>query len=298
MYRQSQINLQKQDEQLGYDILGRLFSAAENYYLKCLGLSYDHQSTNYSSYDMFHNANKKSKEDVRRELINQINIFQTSNQYYMNKYGHGLQPPNLKLAIDDLNLWKKSMKNPKDIELYDAIFKVINNNQVNTDNLSIEYQNQGYNKQGRQEFWSNVGTYSSAATQQRIEEINSNPNHQPTFNRGNIENPYSNSKPSEFDEKIKNSNEANKIIKSLIPQLDSYSKGQKYLINDISQNCSKLSKLINKINEKSIFIFPESIIPRQNLISFIDELIKNEKKNKDNKKIFLSLRELFEGSFV
>jgi len=299
---QTQINLQTQDEQLGYDILGRLFSAAENYYLKCLGMSYDHQSTIYSGYDMFNNANKKSKDVIRRELINQINIFQTSNLYFMNKYGHGLQPPNLKLAIDDLNKWKKSMKNPKDIELYDAIFKVITNNQVNTDNLSIEKPNQAHNKHGRQEFWSSMGTFSSAATQQRIHDINSNPNHQPTFNRGNIENAYSKSNPSEFDEKMKISNEANKIIESLIPLLDSYYKEQKpnlkqKLIKDIEQNCYNLSTLINKVNEKSIFIFPESIIPKKDLVNNLDYLINNE-KDKNNKKIFKNLRDLFEESFA
>lgn len=76
--KQKMISLQTQDQQLGYDILGRLFSAAENYYIKCQGKSYDPKTAYYSNYDTFHNANKKSKEAARRELINQINISLTN----------------------------------------------------------------------------------------------------------------------------------------------------------------------------------------------------------------------------
>ena len=296
MFTQTQINLQKQDQQLGFDILGRLFCAAENYYLKCKGESYNHYATKYASYDMFHNANKKSKETVRRELINQINIFQTSNQYFMNKYQHGLQPPNLQLAINDIIEWKKSMKSQKDIDLYDSILKVLNNNQVNTDIFSTSHHDQEYNINGRQEFWSNMGTYSSAATQQRIEEINADPNYQPTFNRGNSENPYVKSKPQEFGEKIVLSNEANEIIKCLISQIDQYYQGQKALINDINNNYKKLLKLKNKIEEKSVFSFPESIIKLEKFISNLDVIIKVEQK-KENKKVFNNLKELFVESF-
>ena len=297
MLRQSQINMQKQDQQLGYDILGRLFCAAENYYLKCIGAPYEQQTTNYSSYDMFHNASRKSKEAVRRELINQINIFQTSNQYFMSKYSQGLQPPNLKLAINDLILWKKAMKNQQDIELYDAILKVVNNNQVNTDNFSNDYQNKDYNKNGRQEFWASMGTYSSAATQQRIEEINNNPNYQPSFNRGNYGSSYENSNPGEFDENIKNQSDANKILEILIPQLYKYDSGVKSLINDINQNTIKLGKLVKKLNEKTAYLFPESIISRQKLLLDLDSFIKAEKK-KENKKILNNLKDLFVESFL
>ena len=110
-HKQKQLSLQTQDRQLGYDILGRLLCAAENYYLKCQEKSYDYQKANYGSHDIFQNANKKSKETIRRELINQINIFQTSNQYFLNKYNFGLQPPNIQEVINDIKLWRESMKN-------------------------------------------------------------------------------------------------------------------------------------------------------------------------------------------
>ena len=297
MYTQAQINLQKQDQQLGFDILGRLFCAAENYYLKCKGESYNYHSAKYSSHDIFHNANKKSKDVVRRELINQINIFQSSNQYYMSKYQHGLQPPNLQDALEDLKLWKKSMKSQKDIELYDSIFKVLNNCQVNTDNFSNENPNQEYNKAGKQEFWSNMGTYSSAATQKRIEEINNNPNFQPTLNRGNPDNLYGNSNPSFYAEKAELSHNANKIIDNLLYQFDQYYKGNKNVIIDIKQNYNKLAELIKKLEAKSAFIFPESIISKKDFIYNLDLLINSEKK-KENKIIFNNLKELFVESFL
>ena len=260
-------------------------------------MQYNHQTTKYASYDMFHNANRKSKEAVRRELINQINIFQTSNQYFMNKYHHGLQPPNLKLAIEDVNAWKKSLKNPKDIELYDAILKVIGNYQVNTDNFSNDYQNQEYNKHGRQEFWSNVGTYSSAATHQRVEEINSNPNYQPTFIRGNSENPYASSKPSEYGEKIKLASEANEVIMILVTQIDAYYSGKKSSISEINKSYNKFMKLKEKIEEKSSFIFPESIIYKEQFIAKLEYLIKIEEK-KENKKLFNNIKDLFVESIL
>lgn len=298
MYTQTQINLQKQDQQLGYDILGRLFSAAENYYFKCIGVPYGHQETTYSSHDIFHNANKKSKEAVRRELINQINIFQTSNQYFMSKYHFGLQPPNLQEAIQDLLMWKKAMTNPKDIELYDAILQVVNNNQVNTDNFSGKYiGEENINKKGRQEFWSNMGTFSSAATNQRSNEINSNPNYQPSFNRGNYGSPYESSKPSAFEEKFKLQDEANKVLNKLVSLIEQYSKGDKALINDIKQNSNKLDKLVKKLDKNSVYLYPESIIPKENLVSSLDILIKKE-VIKDNKKILTNLREIFVESFV
>ncbi len=60
------------------------------------------------------------------------------------------------------------MKNRKDIELYDEILKVINNNQVNTDIFSNKSKDEKCKMTGRQEFWSNVGTHASA---QHIKEL-------------------------------------------------------------------------------------------------------------------------------
>lgn len=44
------------------------------------------------------------------------------------------------------------MKNRKDIELYDEILKVINNNQVNTDIFSNKSKDEKCKMTGRQEF--------------------------------------------------------------------------------------------------------------------------------------------------
>lgn len=290
------INMQKQDQQLGYDILGRLFSAAENYYLKCQGIQYLPQSANYYSYDIFSNANKKSREKVRMELINQINIFQTSNQYFISKYQYGLQPPNLKLAIDDVRKWKESMKDPKDKELYDAILKIINNGQVNTDNFSSQSKNQGHNKAGRQEFWANMGTYASSATQQRIHEINNNPNYQPTFNRGNASNPYSSSNPQEIEERVVQSEEANNILKILYVQIKNYCNDKK-IIKEIKKSYNKLYKIKEGIDKKSKYMFPESIVPEEEFINFLDYIIGIE-RNPENKKIFSDIKELFVESLA
>lgn len=291
MFKQKQISLQAQDQQLGYDILGRLFSAAENYYLKCQGKTYNYQTTYYSSYDTFNNANKKSKEAVRRELINQINIFQASNQYFQTKYKFGLQPPNIQQAINDVNLWKQSMKNKKDIELYDGILKILNNNQINTDNFSNEEKEDKNKKLGRQEFWSNIGSHASSATQQRIESINNIENFQPTFQRGSGHNPYLNNNLEQVDEAIKLSDEANIIIKDLDNLFVEYY-NQKISIKKIKDKYNKLLDLINKINVNSNYLFPESIVEKKNFLKNINILLNNEKKD-ENKAIFIGLKELF-----
>lgn len=290
MLEQKTINLQAQDQQLGYDILGRLFSAAENYYLKCQGKSYNSQSTYYSHYDTFNNANKKSKEVARRELINQINIFQASNKYFKNKYGFGLQPPDFQQSINDIIIWKQSMKNKKDIDLYDGILKVINDNETNTDNFSNEHKEDKNKKVARQEFWSNIGTHASSANQQRIDNINNTPNFQPSFQRGNGTNPYSNYNLEKVDEITKLSDKANETIKDLDNLFYEYS-DKKIPINKIKDKYNLLNDLIEKINRNSSYLFPESIIQKKIFLKKLDILIGNETIN-DNKVIFIGLKEL------
>ena len=291
MQKQKLISLQTQDQQLGYDILGRLFSAAENYYLKCQGLPYNYQTTYYSSYDTFQNANKKSKEAVRRELINQINIFQASNKYFTGKYHFGLIPKDFEQSINDILKWKNSMNNPKDIELYNGILKILNNNQIDTDSFSNEKKEE-IKKGGRQEFWSSLGPNAAAATDQRIEEINNNPNYKPTFHRGAGNNPYSNTNLSKADEIIKLQEEANKIILDLDNLFVKYYEGAD-VIKIIGADYQKLSKLIKAIDDrKSTYLFPESIIKKENFLNNINVLLSGE-KNPNNKAIFIKLNQLF-----
>ena len=220
---QKMLSLQAQDRQLGYDILGRLLSAAENYYLKCQGKSYDYKKANYASHDIFQNANKKSKEATRRELINQINIFQTSNQYFINKYKFGLQPPNVQKVIEDILLWKSSMTNKKDIDLYEGILGIINDNKnINTDNYLVGNENDGYKNMARQEFWSNMGTHASAATQKRIQNMYETENFQPTLQRGSRNDPYQDSNMKEVNEVMKLSTDANEVIFDIYSMMYEY----------------------------------------------------------------------------
>jgi hypothetical protein len=298
MYQdQRMISLQAQDRQLGYDILGRLLSAAENYYLKCLGKSYDYQKANYASHDIFQNANKKSKEAIRRELINQINIFQSSNQYFINKYKFGLQPPNVQQVLNDVNLWKSVMTNKKDIELYDGILAIIKSNKsINTDNFLIGNENSEIKNVGRQEFWSNMGTHASAATQKRIENMHNTENYQPTLQRGNRNDPYQESNLKEVDEITKLSTEANKVIFEIYNNLFEYHQKinqRSFIIKDIKKKLSILKNLIDDIhNRNSEYLFPESQIKKKDFLEDLELLYKNE-TIKENKNIFKELKMLF-----
>lgn len=298
MYQdQRMLSLQAQDRQLGYDILGRLLSAAENYYLKCQGKSYDYQKANYASHDIFQNANKKSKDTIRRELINQINIFQTSNQYFINKYKFGLQPPNVQQVINDIMLWKSAMTNKKDIELYDGILAIINDNKyVNTDNYLVGNENAEYKNVGRQEFWSNMGTHASAATQKRIENMHNIENFQPTLQRGNRNDPYQDSNMKEVNEVMKLSSEANQVMFEICSMVYEY--GEKinqrsFIIKNIGKKVIKLKNLINDIhNRNSEYLFPQSQLKKEDFLKDVNLLYKNE-TIKENKQIFKELKNLF-----
>ena len=297
MYQeQRMLSLQAQDRQLGYDILGRLLSAAENYYLKCQGKSYDYQNANYASHDIFQNANKKSKEATRRELINQINIFQTSNQYFINKYKFGLQPPNVQQVISDIVLWKSSMTNKKDIELYDGILAIINDNKyVNTDNYLVGNENNEYKSVGRQEFWSNIGTHASAATQKRIENMHNTENYQPTLQRGNRNDPYQESNLKEVDEIMKLSSEADQVIFDINNNLYEYDQKvnqRTLIIKDIKKKVYKLNILINDIHKRNnAYLFPQSQLNKKDFLRDLNALYKNE-TIKENKQIFKELKNL------
>ena len=300
MLKQAQLSLQAQDMQLGYDILGRLLSAAENYYCKCQEKSYDYQKANYGSHDIFHNANKKSKETIRRELINQINIFQTSNQYFLNKYNFGLQPPNIQQVINDIMLWRKSMKNKKDIELYDNIIEILKNNKlINTDNLLMGNENIGLKNVGRQEFWQNIGPHASAATQERIAYINNNENFQPTLYRGAGNNYlYQNKTLMQVDDTMNLSNEADNIILEIFTRLDDYKNQiakRKIIIQEIKNKLNKLKILLDNIHSKNkAYLFPQSQLKKEHFLQKLKGLIKNGTKDDDHKQIFEECKNLIE----
>lgn len=202
-----------------------------------------------------------------------------------------MQPPNFQESVNDVINWRNSMKNPKDIELYDAILKVINNKQVNTDTFSNESKDEKGKMAGRQEFWSNIGTHASAATQQRVENINNTPNFQPTFQRGGGINYYSDSKLDNVDEIIKLSEEANKIVVELDKNFVKYYNKQ-ISFKIIMDKYYKLKELVNKINNNSTYLFPESILEKKIFMKNIDILIKFE-TIEEYRKIFIELKELF-----
>ena len=302
MYQQQkQLSMQTQDRQLGYDILGRLLCAAENYYLKCQEKSYDYQKVNYGSYDIFQNANKKSIDTIRRELINQINIFQSSNQYFLNKYNIGLQPPNIQEIIKDIILWKNSMKNKKDIELYDSMIEIIKNNkQINIDNLLMGNENLGIKNIGRQEFWQNIGPHASAATQERISYINNNENFQPTLQRGFGYNPYQNSNLKDIDESMKLSSEADKLIIEIYNNFNVYEQYQnqrKGIIKEINLKLDNLKILIENIhNRNKEYLFPESQLKKQQFLTKLGKLFFNE-TTREHKQIFEKCKNLISDNF-
>lgn len=99
-------------------------------------------------------------------------------------------------------------------------------------------------------------------THQRIENINNNPNFQPTFQRGGGTNYYSDSKLDNVDEVIKLSEEANKNVVELDKNFAKYYQKQTS-IKIIREKYYKLKDLVDKINNNSTYLFPESILEKK-----------------------------------
>ena len=56
------------------------------------------------------------------------------------------------------------------------------------------------------------------------------------------------------------------------------------MINEIKQSSNKLEKLVKKLDDKGAYLYPQSIIPKENFISELDKLIKKESR-KENIKV-------------
>lgn len=291
MTTQIQKDLQNQHLQLGYDILGRLLSAAENYYCKCIGKSYNKDTAIYKNHDIFQNANKKSKETVRAEIINQINIFQASNQYYKSKYYSTLIPECSKEIIEDLNNWKNEIKNQKDIELYNIIISILKNKKVDIDSLIDENIEEPKTIKSPEQ-WAIMGTNASASTHNRIENINNNKNFVANFDRGNLNNLTPNPNFINFNEILSLRYEADNTISQLYNNIVEYTKNAN-VIKIIEQDYQNLRKLIKMINDRnSEYVFPESIIKKEVFLVYVQHIADNG-KNPKNGNIFSKIIQLF-----
>ena len=124
-----------EEEQYGYDFLRRLLAAAQIYYLRLNGISYNSQSIKFASENEYQDSLKKATKEIRDDILIKIEIFQTAYLYLLKKYHDAniYMKYSKNEIIKIICCWKNYMTNPKDKELYDGIIKILCNQKINTD---------------------------------------------------------------------------------------------------------------------------------------------------------------------
>ena len=122
--RVAQINKQQQiiDQSYSYEITGNVLSALEQYANKkgC-------RSNVFNAYDNFNCGSKKTEQQLKAQIISQLEVLKASHQMYRQQYGEYHFPKNLSKAqmITQINEWKTYVK-PEDHRYYDAAIQIIN----------------------------------------------------------------------------------------------------------------------------------------------------------------------------
>ena len=191
--KQVQVNKQIQDQGYSYEIMGNLFSALEWYAKRKSGESFENQKMDFNGYNNFHCGNKKELDDLKNQIITQIEIFKFSYQIYIkenNKYDfpHNLQKEQI---IELLKKWKKMIPDEKEHKFYDSMIEIINGNfNISFINeLQTIIENEGKDRtiinpnvilQGGIK----VVNYSQQMGEQIMKKVENNPNYQPEMKLG------------------------------------------------------------------------------------------------------------------
>ena len=122
--RVAQIKKQQQivDQSYSYETTGNVLSALEQYANKkgC-------KSNIFNAYDNFNCGSKKTDQQLKAQIISQLEVLKASHQMYRQQYGEYHFPKNLSKdqMITQINQWKKHVP-PEDHRYYDAAITIIN----------------------------------------------------------------------------------------------------------------------------------------------------------------------------
>ncbi len=141
MYQQKTLNkqklLQKTDQNFSNDILARLLSTAENYANRFRNNNNNYNynySNNFDFYDTLNSGKNKKKEELKKQLIFEIEVFKNSFQNYKKKYNCDYDFPvnlNKNETIDYLHKWK-NLVNLEDQKYFDSIIELITDGNTKT----------------------------------------------------------------------------------------------------------------------------------------------------------------------
>lgn len=140
MYQQTTLNkqklLQKTDQNFSNDIFARLLSTAENYanrFRNNNNYNYSY-SNNFDYYDTLNSGKNKKKEELKKQLIFEIEVFKNSFQNYKKKYNCDYDFPvnlNKSETIDYLLKWK-NLVNLEDQKYFESIIELITDGNTKT----------------------------------------------------------------------------------------------------------------------------------------------------------------------
>ena len=158
-YRKTQSQLQFQStlklEEQAYsnEILCRMLSTAECYFYRVINKSPEREIFGY--YNGFNSGNTKSLEHLKKQLLNEIEIFKCSYEDYIYHYDKYDFPINLTMEniLNVINQWKYYLiryQKDKEIKYYDSICELIKGNSGICFRKEIKELNKGkVNKYGQ-----------------------------------------------------------------------------------------------------------------------------------------------------
>ena len=119
---------QIQDQAYSYEVMGNLFSALEYYAAKCINQPPTHQFDYYNNFDC---GNKKTKEELRKQIITQLEIFKYFYLLYIQKHGEYKFPNSLSKnkVVSLINGWVSQVPYP-DKKYFNAVLDILNQKEV------------------------------------------------------------------------------------------------------------------------------------------------------------------------
>ena len=134
MQKQSVLNKQKLDQAYSFGVMGNLFSALEWYAYRIYGEKIKPNDLRFNHYNNFNSGNKKDLDQLKNQIITQIEIFKFSYLIYKKDHKKYNFPENLseKDIIKEIEKWKNLIKNksPDNLKYYDAIINIIQGNDI------------------------------------------------------------------------------------------------------------------------------------------------------------------------
>ena len=119
---------QIQDQAYSYEVMGNFFSALEYYAAKCITQPPTHQFDYYNNFDC---GNKKTKEELRNQIITQLEIFKYSYLLYIQKHGEYKFPNSLSKdkVVSLIKGWVSQVPYP-DNKYFKAVLDILNQKEV------------------------------------------------------------------------------------------------------------------------------------------------------------------------